>query len=106
MDFELNHFQVLGAQSSGKDVKSLRDSEATITRTYREDHQEVRDLVFIITIIITGSDITARHSRYVNVGLFYLRQLFFAKFDLKVHIDQGTSLSRQLNGGLLISVLF
>lgn len=27
-------------------------------------------------------------SRYVNVGLFYLRQLFFANFDLKVHIDQ------------------
>ncbi|EIM81645.1 metallopeptidase MepB [Stereum hirsutum FP-91666 SS1] len=26
-------------------------------------------------------------SRYVNVGLFYLRQLFFAKFDLKVHVD-------------------
>lgn len=29
------------------------------------------------------------HSRYVNVGLFYLRQLFFAKFDLKVHVDKG-----------------
>ncbi|KAG6901007.1 hypothetical protein C0995_002539 [Termitomyces sp. Mi166 len=29
------------------------------------------------------------HSRYVNVGLFYLRQLFFAKFDLKVHTDQS-----------------
>lgn len=27
-------------------------------------------------------------SRYVNVGLFYLRQLFFAKFDYKVHTDQ------------------
>jgi metallopeptidase MepB len=27
-------------------------------------------------------------SRYVNVGLFYLRQLFFARFDLKVHTDQ------------------
>ncbi|KAI0822314.1 Metalloprotease [Trametes gibbosa] len=27
-------------------------------------------------------------SRYVNVGLFYLRQLFFANFDLKVHTDQ------------------
>jgi Zn-dependent oligopeptidase len=31
------------------------------------------------------------HSRYVNVGLFYLRQLFFANFDLKVHTDKGTS---------------
>ncbi|KAG6917456.1 hypothetical protein DXG01_002433 [Tephrocybe rancida] len=29
-------------------------------------------------------------SRYVNVGLFYLRQLFFARFDLKVHTDKGT----------------
>lgn len=28
-----------------------------------------------------------RNSRYVNVGLFYLRQLFFANFDLKVHTD-------------------
>jgi len=28
-------------------------------------------------------------SRYVNVGLFYLRQLFFAKYDYKVHTDQG-----------------
>jgi len=27
-------------------------------------------------------------SRYVNVGLFYLRQLFFANFDLKVHTDK------------------
>ncbi|TFY78786.1 hypothetical protein EWM64_g5225 [Hericium alpestre] len=27
-------------------------------------------------------------SRYVNVGLFYLRQLFFAKFDLKVHTEK------------------
>jgi Zn-dependent oligopeptidase len=35
------------------------------------------------------------HSRNVNVGLFYLRQLFFAKFDLQVHTDQGTQL--QLN---------
>ena len=25
----------------------------------------------------------------MNVGLFYLRQLFFAKFDLKVHTDKG-----------------
>jgi metallopeptidase MepB len=29
-------------------------------------------------------------SRYVNVGLFYLRQLFFAKFDIKVHTSQST----------------
>jgi len=28
-------------------------------------------------------------SRYVNVGLSYLRQLFFGKFDLKVHTDKG-----------------
>ncbi|ETW81741.1 Metallo peptidase M3A [Heterobasidion irregulare TC 32-1] len=30
-------------------------------------------------------------SRYVNVGLFYLRQLFFAKFDLKVHTDKDAT---------------
>ncbi|KZT12028.1 Metalloprotease [Laetiporus sulphureus 93-53] len=27
-------------------------------------------------------------SRYVDVGLFYLRQVFFAKFDIKVHTDK------------------
>ena len=32
----------------------------------------------------------SRNSRYVNAGLFYLRQLFFAKFDIQVHTDQGT----------------
>jgi len=32
----------------------------------------------------------------VNVGLFYLRQLFFAKFDLKVHTDQGSEDYTQL----------
>lgn len=32
-------------------------------------------------------------SRYVNVGLFYLRQLFFAKYDIKVHTDQGQSIT-------------
>ncbi|KAH7885032.1 hypothetical protein F5I97DRAFT_1810510 [Phlebopus sp. FC_14] len=31
------------------------------------------------------------NSRYVNVGLFYLRQLFFAKFDLKVHVDKDAA---------------
>jgi metallopeptidase MepB len=30
-------------------------------------------------------------SRYVNVGLFYLRQLFFAKYDLKVHTDKESA---------------
>jgi hypothetical protein len=28
-------------------------------------------------------------SRYAIVGLFYLWQLFFTKFDLKVHVDEG-----------------
>ncbi|KAL0067865.1 metalloendopeptidase [Marasmius tenuissimus] len=30
-------------------------------------------------------------SRYVNIGLFYLRQIFFAKFDIKVHTDQDSA---------------
>ncbi|TDL22266.1 Metalloprotease [Rickenella mellea] len=30
-------------------------------------------------------------SRYVNIGLFYLRQLFFAKFDIKVHTDKDAT---------------
>jgi len=43
-------------------------------------------------------------SRYVNVGLFYLRQLFFAKFDLKVHTDQSTSLFTTAQCSLLIDI--
>lgn len=34
-------------------------------------------------------------SRYVNAGLFYLRQLFFATFDIKVHTDKGTCILEQ-----------
>lgn len=38
----------------------------------------------------------SRHfSRYVNVGLFYLRQLFFAWFDYRVHTDKGKLVGRQ-----------
>ncbi|KAJ7366807.1 metallopeptidase MepB [Mycena albidolilacea] len=41
------------------------------------------------TSICYGCNLLNRiHSRYVNVGLFYLRQVFFAKFDIKVHTDQ------------------
>ena len=29
------------------------------------------------------------HSRYVNSGLYYLRQIFLATFDLRVHTDEG-----------------
>lgn len=29
-------------------------------------------------------------SRHINAGLYYLRQLFFAKYDIKVHTDQGS----------------
>ncbi|OBZ71150.1 Thimet oligopeptidase [Grifola frondosa] len=35
-------------------------------------------------------------SRYVNVGLFYLRQLFFANFDIKVHTDKESADYTQL----------
>lgn len=42
-------------------------------------------------------------SRYVNVGLFYLRQLFFANFDLKVHTDQGMYQSRFLIAAIVFS---
>lgn len=40
------------------------------------------------------------HSRYVNVGLFYLRQLFFANFDLSVHnnsLDVNTDYTKLWN---------
>jgi metallopeptidase MepB len=43
-------------------------------------------------------------SRYVNVGLFYLRQIFFAKFDLKVHTDQESTDYTQLWSDLRESI--
>jgi metallopeptidase MepB len=53
------------------------------------------------TSICYGCNLLNRvHSRYVNVGLFYLRQVFFAKFDIKVHTDQGTSDPRLLLSAL------
>lgn len=38
-------------------------------------------------------------SRYVNVGLFYLRQIFFGKYDITVHTqtDKGTLLISSSN---------
>jgi hypothetical protein len=33
--------------------------------------------------------VSFHRSRYVNAGLFYLRQLFFATYDIKVHTDKG-----------------
>ena len=47
--------------------------------------QKFRLYLFLILFI---------QSRYVNIGLFYLRQLFYAKFDLKVHTDQGKSIKK------------
>lgn len=29
-------------------------------------------------------------SRYVNIGMFMLRQLFFGKYDITVHTAKGT----------------
>ena len=37
------------------------------------------------------------HSRYVNAGLFYLRQLFFGTFDIRVHTDKGIQNRRFLS---------
>ena len=41
--------------------------------------------------LVPGSSIihSLLHSRYVNAGLFYLRQLFFGTFDIRVHTDKG-----------------
>lgn len=39
-------------------------------------------------------------SRYVNVGLFYLRQLFFANFDIKVHTDKGAHIHLSPKGNV------
>ncbi|KAI0927259.1 hypothetical protein AcV5_010517 [Taiwanofungus camphoratus] len=44
-------------------------------------------------------------SRYVNVGLYYLRQVFFAKFDILVHTDQDRTDYTALWHGLLESTM-
>ena len=51
----------------------------------RSSYQKVRTLVpgsFMIHPLL--------HSRYVNVGLFNLRQLFFGMFDVSVHTDKAS----------------
>ncbi|KAF8131377.1 hypothetical protein EV363DRAFT_1296236 [Boletus edulis] len=42
-------------------------------------------------------------SRYVNVGLFYLRQLFFANLDLAVHNNESTTYPLSLHIGSFTS---
>ncbi|KAF8422360.1 hypothetical protein L210DRAFT_2169986 [Boletus edulis BED1] len=42
-------------------------------------------------------------SRYVNVGLFYLRQLFFANLDLAVHNNEATTYPLSLHIGSFTS---
>ena len=41
--------------------------------------------------VYLSSCIDTFQSRYVNVGLFYLRQVFYARFDLHVHTYQSES---------------
>ncbi|KAF7792616.1 hypothetical protein EIP86_003713 [Pleurotus ostreatoroseus] len=45
-------------------------------------------------------------SRYVNVGLFYLRQLFFANFDIKVHMMKDATDYTQLWNDLREQISF
>ena len=51
----------------------------------------IKRLVMILLALERTKRICLLNSRYVNVGLFYLRQVFLAKFDLKVHTDKGLS---------------
>ena len=50
-----------------------------------------KGMLWVSYIVAASFDVVCgdTFSWYVNVGLFYLRQLFFAKFDIKVHTDQG-----------------
>ena len=90
-------FQVLGARSVEKGVEPLQDARAAVGRPDRQDHQEVSWKSCLARTIQT---IERLHSRYVNVGLFYLRQLFFATFDLSVHnnsLDVNTDYTKLWN---------
>lgn len=65
---------------------------AQISSHYKTNEPLPADLITkLIKRFATSSvDIfTDLFSRYVNVGLFYLRQIFFAKFDMTVHTEQG-----------------
>lgn len=43
-----------------------------------------------------GSNLFSHKCRYVNAGLYYLRQLFFATFDIKVHNDKGKHVFKKI----------
>ena len=83
---------VLGAARAREDVEPLCDEGAVVGGVDWEACQEVRPPppLPIVELWEVSADEGLESSRYVNVGLFYLRQLFFANFDLKVHTDQGT----------------
>ena len=46
---------------------------------------------YVSELIYLSTHTNTFPSRYVNVGLFYLRQVFFARFDLHVHTYKGQS---------------
>jgi Zn-dependent oligopeptidase len=62
----------------------------------------IKRLAFKVDQRLLGVDVF--YSRYVNVGLFYLRQLFFAKFDLKVHTDQGNAIQYPSSTNLMFKI--
>jgi len=62
----------------------------------------IKRLSFKVDRRLLGVDVI--YSRYVNVGLFYLRQLFFAKFDLKVHTDQGNAIRYPSSTNLMFEI--
>lgn len=77
-------FQVLGAPGTEEDVEPLQDTRPVAGRPHHQDRQEVGTHVLNACISLLSPQPRVR-SRYVNVGLFYLRQLFLATFDFVVH---------------------
>ena len=79
---------MLGAQSLGENVEALQDERATFSGVDRKACPEVCQRTYVPLCPVR---INIFPSRYVNVGLFYLRQVFFARFDLHVHTHKGES---------------
>lgn len=76
--------KVLERMSSHYQTKKPLDSELI--------QKIIQRCVFFVYKPLRDYNVTI-DSRYVNVGLFYLNQVAFSAFDLRVHMDQGQPLA-------------
>lgn len=77
---------MLGTQSAREIIVPLSDEEITFSGV---DRQVAEEVSHECQVQLSESISSLACSRYVNVGLSELRLVFYASYDLKVHMAQG-----------------